>query len=84
LRGVESELDSGLVSSLSKVGEQVSGLLLGGIDDLARGCLVDGIGNALTELLEAVAQSLQKILSGKLGLRVLSGGRGLRVHERLS
>ena len=59
LRGVGAELDGGLVSGLSEVGEEVAHLLLAGIDDLTGGGLVDGRGDVLTELLEAPAQLFQ-------------------------
>jgi hypothetical protein len=60
LRGVGAELDGGLVSGLSEVGEEVANLLLAGIDDLTGGRLVDGLGHVLTELLEASTQLFQK------------------------
>jgi hypothetical protein len=60
LRGVGAELDGGLISGLSKVGEEVADLLLAGIDDLTGGCLVDGVSDVLTELLEASAELMQK------------------------
>ena len=58
MRGVEAELDGGLVGGLSEVGEEVADLLLAGVDDRPGGGGVDGGGNALTELLEAAAQLL--------------------------
>jgi hypothetical protein len=60
LRGIEAELHGGLVGGLPEVSEEVSDLLLGGVDDLAGGGLVDGGGHVLTELLEAAAQLFQK------------------------
>jgi hypothetical protein len=43
LRGVGAELDGGLVSGLSEVGEEVANLLLAGIDDLTGGRLEIGL-----------------------------------------
>jgi len=56
LRGIEAELNRGLVGGLSEVSEEVTDLLLTGIDDLTGGGLVDGGGHILTKLLEAAAQ----------------------------
>ena len=53
LRGVDAELDGGLIGSLSEVREEVADLLLAGIDDLAGRRLVDGGGHLLTQVLEA-------------------------------
>ena len=47
MRGVEAELDCGLVGGSPEVGEEVANLLLAGVDDLAGGCAVDGGGHAL-------------------------------------
>src|SRR5690348_15467637 len=60
LRGVAAELQGGLVGGLSEVGEEVADLLLAGVDDVAGGGAVDGIGHVLTELLEAAAQLVQQ------------------------
>src|SRR5579872_3877819 len=65
LRGIEAELKGGLISGLSEVCEEVSDLLLGGIEDLTGGGLVDGIGHIVTELLEASAQLFQEGGGGK-------------------
>jgi len=62
LRGVGAELDGGLIGGLSEVREEVADLLLAGIDDLTGGGLVDGGGHVLTELLEASAELLQKVV----------------------
>lgn len=72
MRGVESELDGGLIGSLSEVGEQVADLLLGSVDDLAGWGLVDSLGDILAELLEAAAEVLEERLGGELRL----GGHG--------
>jgi len=55
LRGFEAELDGGLVGVLPEVGEQVSNLLFGGVDDLAGGRPVDGVSDAVAEFFKAVA-----------------------------
>ena len=60
MRGVEAELNGGLIRGLSEVGEEIADFLLAGIDDLPGGRLVDGGGHALTELLEAPAQLFQE------------------------
>jgi hypothetical protein len=70
LRGFESELDSRLVGGLSKVGQEVTDLLLGGVDDLTGGCLIDGVGDIVTKLLEAAAQLLEELVGRQLGLGV--------------
>ena len=48
MRGVGAELESGLISGLSEVGEEVSHLLFGGVDDVAGGRVIDGGGNGGT------------------------------------
>ena len=53
MRGVDAELDGGLIGSLSEVREEVADLLLAGIDDLTGGRLVDGGGHLLTQVLKA-------------------------------
>lgn len=65
MRGVEAELEGGLIGGLAEVGEEVTDLLLGGIDDLTGGGLVDGGGHVLTKLLKAAAQLLQEGGGGK-------------------
>jgi hypothetical protein len=74
LRGIEAELDGGLVGGQSEVGEEVADFLLASIDDLAGGGGVDRGRHPLTELLEAAAQLLQEGVDGQGGF----GG-----HERL-
>src|SRR5207237_3617424 len=68
LRGVEAELQGGLVSGLTEVSEQVTDALLGGVDDLAGGSLVDGVGDVVTQSLEAAPQEGEKGLGGALRL----------------
>ena len=53
MRGIEAELDGGLIGGLSEVGEEVADFLLASIDDLASGGGVDGGSHTLTKLLEA-------------------------------
>jgi hypothetical protein len=60
LRGIEAELDGGLIGGQSEVGEEVADLLLAGVDDLAGGGGVDRGRHILTESLEATAQLLQE------------------------
>lgn len=60
MRGVGAELEGGLIGRLSEVGKEVADLLLAGIDDLTSGCLVDGGGHVLTQLLEVSAQLFQQ------------------------
>jgi len=60
LRGIEAELHGGLVGGLPEVSEEVTDLLLRGIDDLPGGGVVDGGGHILTKLLEAAAQLFQE------------------------
>src|SRR6266436_1002958 len=67
LRGVESQLHSGLVSGLSEDAEQVADLLLAGVDDLAGGGLVNGCGDVLTESLELAVQLRQQVVGRQLG-----------------
>src|SRR6185312_17110977 len=65
LRGIEAELNGGLIGGLTEVGEEVTDLLLRGIDDLTGGGLVDGGGHMLTKLLEAATQLVQEGSGGK-------------------
>jgi hypothetical protein len=74
LRGIEAELDGGLIGGLSEVGEEVADFLLASIDDLAGGGGVDGGSHTLTKLLEAATHLLQEGVGGQGGF----GG-----HERL-
>jgi hypothetical protein len=53
LRGIQSQLHGGLEGGLAELGEQAADFLLGGVDDLTRRRPVDGLGHALTQLLEA-------------------------------
>ena len=68
MRGVESELHSGLVGVLSELGEQVADLLLAGVDDLAGGSLVNGLGDVATEALKLAVQLPQQVVCRQLGL----------------
>jgi hypothetical protein len=68
LRGIESELDGGLVGGQPEVGEEVANFLLGSVDDLAGRGLVDGGGHVGAEPLEAAAELLEKVLGSELGL----------------
>jgi ssDNA-binding replication factor A large subunit len=60
LRGVEAELDGGLIRGLSEVGQEVTDLFLAGIDDLTGRRLVDDGGHVVTELLEPSADELHQ------------------------
>jgi hypothetical protein len=60
LRGIEAELDGGLIGGLPEVSEEVPDLLLRSVDDVTDGGLVDGGGHILTELLEAATQLFQE------------------------
>src|SRR5215831_8243770 len=80
LRGLESELECGLVGGQPEVGEYVADLLLGGVDDLSCRGGVDGRGDVGAELLEVTTQMVKQVLGRKLGLVVhgalQSGGGG--------
>ncbi len=85
MRGVEAELDGGLVGVVSEDGEQVADLLLAGVDVLAGGGTVDGVGDVLAELLELAAELLEERLGRELGLGVhgcLLAGTGGRSPRR--
>ena len=64
MRGVEAELDGGLVGGLPEIGEEVADLLLAGVDDLAGRGRIDGGGHALTKSLEAASQLFQEGVGG--------------------
>src|SRR2546422_771308 len=84
LRGVESHLDGGLVGFQAGVGEEVTHLLLAGVDDGADGRLIDGFGDALAELLEARTQEFAQSFRTELrGGRDGGFGRGSS-HRRNS
>src|SRR5438105_1827763 len=78
LRGIEAELNGGLVGGLPEVREEVTDLLLRGIDDLTGGGLVDGGGHILTESLEAAAQLFQEGGGGNGNF----GGHGLLLRGK--
>lgn len=65
MRGVGTELQGGLVGSLSEVSKQVPNLLLAGIDDLTGGRLVDGGGHRHTQLRETATQFFHKDVRGE-------------------
>src|SRR5947207_6925986 len=83
LRGVGAELDSGLKSGLSEVSEEVTDLLLAGINNLTGGRLVDGGGHLLTQLLEAFTQLFQQGVrrQGRYGRHGLLLRRGKRTGD---
>ena len=58
MRGVGAELDGGLIGGGAEVSEEVTNLLLAGVDDRSGGCGVDGGSHILTKLLEAAARLL--------------------------
>jgi hypothetical protein len=64
LRGVEAELDGGLESGQSEAGEEVTNLLLAGVDDRPGGSVVDGGGHILTKSLEVAAKLIQEGIGG--------------------
>jgi hypothetical protein len=70
LRGVEAELEGGLVGVVPEEGEQVADLLLAGVDDLSGGCSVDGVGDVLAESLELAPELFEERLGRELGLGV--------------
>ncbi len=74
--GVEAELHGGLVGGLSQVGEEVTNLLLTGVENLAGGGLVDGVGDLLAEVLELAAELVQQIGRRQLGLELQRSLRG--------
>jgi hypothetical protein len=78
LRGVEAELDGGLIGRLAKVGEQVANLLLAGVENLTGRGLVHGVSDVVAELLEVLAQLGEQGVSGELrwGGHGRSGGKG--------
>ncbi len=65
MRGIEAELDGGFIGGLSEVREEVTDLLLAGVDDLAGGGEVDGGGHILTKSLEAATQLFQEYVGGE-------------------
>jgi hypothetical protein len=69
-----------LVSFATEVDEEVADLLLAGVDDVTGRGLVDGIGDAATEFLEAAAQALQEGVGGNGGKGSIgvpgAGGKG--------
>jgi hypothetical protein len=84
---LEAELEGGLVGGQPEVGEQVAGLLFGGVDDLPGRGSVDRRGYVRAELLELTAQLLEQILGRKLGLVIhrgalRRGSRGRRAQRR--
>src|SRR5688572_9244119 len=83
LRGIEAELNGGLVGGLSQVGEEVADLLFAGVDNLPRWSVVDGVGDLVTQTLEAIAQLIQQSIRRELGLgvhRFLQGAGQVRVR----
>jgi hypothetical protein len=74
LRGGGAELDGGLEGSAAELGEEVAHLLLAGVNDLAGGGGVDGVGDVMAEALEADTQLIQQGVGGHGGL----GRRGWR------
>ena len=62
MRGVGAELDSGLISGLAEVREEGANLFFAGVDDLAGGRRVNRDSDILTQLLEAAAQLVQRLM----------------------
>jgi hypothetical protein len=77
LRGIEAELDGGLIGGLPEVGEEVADLLFTGVDDLAGRGGVDGGSHTLTKLLEAATQLLQEGVGRQGGF----GGHDLLLRD---
>ena len=75
MRGIKTGLHGGLIRLLAEVGEEVADLLLAGIKDVPGGCLVDSVGDLLTETLEALAELFAQGIGGKLRLGVHAGLR---------
>src|SRR5262245_5068698 len=76
LRGVEAELDGGLVGVVSEAGEEVADLLLALGDDVSRLSLVDGVGDLPAEALERVAEDGGEVGGGDLRLGVHLAPKG--------
>ena len=79
MRGVEAELQGGLVGGQTEVREKVTDLPLGGVDDLTGRGPVDGGGHVQAELLEVAAHLVEEVLGRKLRLVVhgiLTRGEG--------
>jgi hypothetical protein len=67
LRGVDLELQSGLVNGLSELGEEIADRFLAVVEHVAGGRTVDGVGDVTTELLEAFAERNNEGVRGYLG-----------------
>src|SRR5205807_1496238 len=74
-RGINLQLQSGLVGVAAEVGEEVADLLLAGVEDVAGGSLVDGVGDATAEFLKAAAEALQEGVGGNGRQGVHRGSR---------
>jgi hypothetical protein len=74
LRGIDFQLQGGLVNLEPEVGEEVTHGLLAVLQDLPGGRVVDGVGDSTTEFLEALAEG---------GGEGLGSDRGQRVHADL-
>jgi hypothetical protein len=66
LRGVDLELQSGLVNGLSKLGKEVADGFLAVVDHVSGGSTVDSVGDIPTELLKAFAEGSSEGIRGYL------------------
>ena len=73
MRGIEAGLHGGLVGPATEVGKEVADLLFAGVDDLAGGGLVDGVGDLLAEALEVGTKLFAQIIRRELRLAVHGG-----------
>src|SRR6266545_7340061 len=80
-RGINLELQGGLVGVTAEVGEEVANLLLTGVDNVAGRGLVDGVGDTTAEFLEAAAQALQEGVGGN-GWQGVHRGSGCYMKEK--
>ena len=84
-RGIDTQLEGGLVGRLAEVAEEVADGLLAVADDVAGGGTADGIGHVTAELLELVLEGLGQGLGRNGGQRVhadLRTGEGLGKGSR--
>src|SRR5262245_22433847 len=73
LRGIEAGLHGGLVDPATEVSEEVADRLFAGVDDLAGGCLVDGVGDLPAEPLEVGTELFAEVIRRESGLQVHGG-----------
>src|SRR5439155_2636749 len=84
-RGIDTQLEGGLVDRLAEVAQEVADGLLAVADDVAGGGAADGIGHVTAEELELVLEGLGQGLGGNGGQRVHADprtGEGSRTGTR--